>query len=38
MIYVRVSDEIKEQLKKEAEEKGLTVSSYVRMLILERNK
>lgn len=35
-IIFRLSEELKEQLKKEAREKGLTLSSYIRNIIIER--
>ena len=37
-IQIRISAELKEQLKKEAKEKGLTLSGYIKMIFAERNK
>ena len=33
-----VSKELKEQLKKEAKERGLTLSGYIKSILAERNK
>lgn len=38
MIYLRIDDELKKKLQIEAEEKGLSLSAYVRMILIERNK
>ena len=38
MIYVRVPKDLKQQLQEEADEKGLTLSAYIRMILIERNK
>lgn len=35
-IHISVSKEFKEQLKKEADEKGLTLNAYIRMILLEK--
>lgn len=37
-IMFMVSKELKEQLKKEARERGLTLSGYIKAIIAERNK
>lgn len=37
-LQVAVSQDFKEQLIKDAEKKGLTLSAYVRMVLSERNK
>lgn len=33
-----VSKELKEQLRKEAQDRGLTLSGYIKAIIAERNK
>ena len=38
MIQFAITNEEKKQLEKEAKQKGLSLSGYVRMIILERNK
>ena len=37
-LQVAVPSAFKEQLIKEAEKKGLTLSAYVRLILIERNK
>ena len=37
-IALKVTNSFKEQLKKEAGEKGLTLSSYIKFILAERNK
>ena len=37
-IMFMVSKELKEQLKKEARERGLTLSGYIKAIIAERKK
>lgn len=37
-IMLAVDDGFKKELIKEATEKGLTLSAYVRMILIERNK
>lgn len=37
-IMFMVSKELKEQLKKEAREKGLTLSGYIKAILAERKK
>ena len=37
-IIFKISHELKEQLQKEAKEKGLTLSGYLKTIISERNK
>lgn len=37
-IVIKVNPKIKDNLEKEAKEKGLNLSSYVRMILTERNK
>jgi antitoxin component of RelBE/YafQ-DinJ toxin-antitoxin module len=38
MIHIKIDDELKNELKQEAEQKGLSLTSYIRMLLKERNK
>ena len=38
MLHIKLEDDLKKELKKEAEEKGLKLNTYIRMLLLERNK
>ena len=38
MYCFRIADEMKKQLKKEAHEKGLTLSVYIRKILAKRNK
>ena len=35
-VNITISKELKEQLKKEAEENGLTLNSYIRMILIQR--
>ena len=37
-IHIKISKELKEELKKEASEKELSLNSYIRLLLIERNK
>lgn len=37
-MFLNIDQELKEQLKKEAKEKGLSLTSYIRMILLERGK
>lgn len=37
-IHFQVEEELKKQLLNEAKEKGLSLNSYIRMIILERKK
>ena len=37
-LHIPVSKDLKEKLQKEAFEKGLTLSTYVRMILIERGK
>lgn len=36
MIYLRIDDDLKKQLQEEAKQKGLTLSSYIRMILIQR--
>jgi len=38
MIHIRLEEDLKKQLQKEAKEKGLTLCAYIRMLLIERKK
>lgn len=38
MIHIKIDDELKKELQQEAQEKGLSLTSYIRMLLKERNK
>lgn len=38
MLHIKIDDELKSELKQEAEQKGLSLTSYIRMLLKERNK
>lgn len=35
-VNITISKELKEQLKKEAEENGLTLNSYIRTILIQR--
>lgn len=35
---IYITDELKEELKKEAEKKGLSLNSYINMILMERSK
>lgn len=37
-MFVNIDENLKEQLRKEAKEKGLSLTAYIRMILLERNK
>lgn len=37
-MYLNISDELKAELQKEAKEKGLSLTAYIRLILLERNK
>ena len=37
-ILIRIDKNLKCELKKEADEKGLSLSAYIRMILIERNK
>ncbi len=38
MLHLKIDDELKEQLQKEAKEKGLSLNAYIRMILIERGK
>lgn len=37
-MYLNIDKELKKELQKEAEQKGLSLTSYIRMILLGRNK
>lgn len=37
-IHLAIANDLKKELKKEAEQKGLSLNSYIRMILLERKK
>ena len=37
-MYLNIDDELKKELQKEAKEKGLSLTAYIRLLLIERNK
>ena len=38
MLHIKIDDKLKEELKKEADSKGLSLTAYIRMIIFERGK
>lgn len=38
MLHITIDDELKEELQREAKEKGLSLNAYIRMLLIERKK
>ncbi len=38
ILHIKIEEELKKQLKEEADKKGLSLNSYIRMLLIERNK
>lgn len=38
MLHITIDEELKKQLEEEAKLKGLTLTAYIRMLLIERNK
>jgi len=38
MIHIKVDDDLKKQLINEANAKGLSLNSYIRMILIERNR
>ena len=38
VVHIQLEPELKNKLKKEAELKGLSLSAYIRMLLIERKK
>lgn len=38
MIHITINEELKKQLEEEAKLKGLTLTAYIRMLLIERKK
>lgn len=37
-MFLNIDEKLKKELQKEAEEKGLTLTAYIRMILKERNK
>jgi antitoxin component of RelBE/YafQ-DinJ toxin-antitoxin module len=37
-MYLNIDDELKKELQKEAKEKGLSLTAYIRLLLIERKK
>ena len=37
-MFINLGDELKEELQKEAKKKGLSLTAYIRMILLERKK
>ena len=38
MLHITIDEELKKQLEEEARLKGLTLTAYIRMLLIERKK
>ena len=38
MLHIKIDNDLKKQLEQEAKEKGLSLNSYIRMLLIERGK
>lgn len=38
MLHITIDEELKKQLEEEAKLKGLTLTAYIRMLLIERSK
>ena len=38
MLHIAIDEELKKQLEEEAKLKGLTITAYIRMLLIERKK
>lgn len=38
MLHIKVDEELKRELEKEAKAKGLSLNAYIRMLLIERGK
>lgn len=38
MLHIKIDDDLKKQLEQKAKEKGLSLNSYIRMLLIERGK
>ena len=37
-ILLKIDEDLKKELQKEAKERGLPLASYIRMILIERNK
>ena len=38
ILHIQIEKTLKEELQKEAKEKGLSLNAYVRMILIERDK
>ena len=38
MLHITIDEELKKQIEEEAKLKGLTLTAYIRMLLIERKK
>jgi predicted HicB family RNase H-like nuclease len=38
VLHIKIDDDLKKQLEEEAKQKGLSLNSYIRMLLIERSK
>jgi predicted HicB family RNase H-like nuclease len=38
VLHIKIDDDLKKQLEQEAKQKGLSLNSYIRMLLIERGK
>ena len=38
VLHIQIDAELKNELEQEAKKKGLSLNSYIRMLLIERNK
>lgn len=38
LIHIQVDEDLKKELENEAEEKGISLNGYIRMILLEREK
>lgn len=38
MIHIKIDESLKEQLRQEARERGLSLNAYIRLIIFERGK
>ena len=38
LIHIKINEELKKELKEEAEKKGHSLNAYIRMILIERRK
>lgn len=38
MIHIKIDDELKQELVKEAKAKGMALNTYIRLILIERHK